>query len=219
MAPTVILSLTTVPSRNGTLGPTIASLLAQTYKPNDIRLHVPPGAFTVEGVTNLWVPDSGPITKISAVLDAGLPGDAIIITADDDVVYGPRWLETLVAGAEANRHSAVGMSGWNASGFLRGGGGHADNYQFSASRRLCDVLEGWAGVAYRKEFFDDDILYPPEPFFWVDDVWISSYLKKRGVDRRVLCPPMGRSTGRLPGLHNREDFVALNRRAAILGFS
>ena len=39
----VVVSMTSIPARNGTLGPTIASLRAQTRPPNEIRLYLGPG--------------------------------------------------------------------------------------------------------------------------------------------------------------------------------
>ncbi len=203
--------MTTIRGRNGTLGPTIRSLRDQRPQPQEIRLYLGPGAAEVDGVTCIHTEDLGPLTKISAVRDPAVPDDALIVTADDDIVYQPGWLQVLISGALQHPHAAVGMAGWNVGGFLadpvRG------NYQFKQSGR-CDVLEGFAGVAYRKHFFDDELLAVPERFRRNDDVWISAQLRRRDVARIVIARPMVR-TGPLAGLHNAPDFVAFTRAAAV----
>ena len=213
----IIISMTSIPSRNGTLGPTLQSLLDQTRKADEIRLYLNDGCegVSMPDVRCYWGSDHGPVTKLSAALDASLPPDTIVVTADDDILYEPTWLGTLVAGAIAYPTDAVAMAGWNVGLFLQGG--HA--YQWKKAPATCDVIEGWAGVAYRRSFFGPDVIEPPAEFKWVDDVWISSYLHRRGITRRLVHTPLARSRSELPGLHNREDFVELNRRAAIIGFS
>jgi len=212
--------MTSIPRRNGTLGPTLASLEAQSRPPDEIRLYVGLGCHVAQlDVTCVTVEDLGPITKLSAVVDPAVPDDAIIVTVDDDIIYEPRWLETLVDAAEKMPDCAVGRAGWNATDFLTRPLSSLSHYIWAAGD-TCDVVEGWAGVAYRKRFFDDDIMRPPPEFQLVDDVWISGYLFKRGIARRLITPRMAdERAGNLPGLHNRVDFLKLNYRAAILAFS
>lgn len=212
----VIVSMTTIPRRNGLVDPTIASLKAQTLPPDEIRIYMPPGCAPIRGATNIRRDhDAGPVMKISAVCDPEVPDNALIVTVDDDVVYKPDWLETLVNGAFQYPGEAVGMSAWNVSDFLARENGF---YQFVQKPGLCDVLQGVAGVAYWKWYFDESILTPPKEFRFVDDVWISSELHRRGIPRRFLRDPMLVSTDTTPGLHDRPDFVELNRRASKLGF-
>jgi hypothetical protein len=109
----VVISMTTIPARNGTLGPTIESLKAQMRPPDEIRLYLTKGCQPVEGVTCLVVEDRGPVTKLSAAVDPSVPDDALIVTVDDDILYDPKWLETLVAGADLFPDDAVCMAGWN----------------------------------------------------------------------------------------------------------
>ncbi|MGE0547635.1 MAG: hypothetical protein AB7O24_01125 [Kofleriaceae bacterium] len=214
--------MTTIPARNGTLLPTIASLLEQTRKPDEIRFYVVPGVdyparglHGAPGVPLNCVPvdDIGPLTKLSAAVDPELPDDAIIVTVDDDIAYGRTWLETLIAGAERNRCEAVGFSGWDVASLIA-----RNTFRMVRSGR-CDVLEGWSGAAYRRGWFEAGILQPPPEFRCVDDVWISAYLHRRGISRRVIARPLCRPRDEHPGLHNRADFRELNRRAAQLGFA
>ncbi len=207
--------MTTVPSRNGTLGKTIASLRRQLVKADEIRLYLTPGCEPIDGVRCLEVEDRGPVTKLSAVTDESLHPDTLVITVDDDVEYQPGWLRKLVLSAKRYPNDALGMSGWNARGFI------ADpvngTYAWAMRVGSCDVLEGCGGVAYRRRFFEPDVMNPPAEFRFVDDVWISSYLARRKIKRRLVGLKMSHSRSH-DGLSYRSDFVELNRRAAILGF-
>ncbi len=242
----VILSMTTIPARDGLRGETLDSILAQTRKPDSLCVFGGGHMWTCNefmpyaekfGMASLLEPglsmhlaeDRGPVTKLAVLEESWLRDDDIIITIDDDIIYEPTWLETLVAAAEAHPTEAVGFSGWNTYEFIRAwkendpaGGG----YVWPNNPGPCDVLEGWAGVAYRKKFFDVDpvtnvatVLHPLPMFRNVDDVWISWHLHRRGVGRRLIGKaPAKERPDNLPGLHNRPDFVDLNRQAAIVAF-
>lgn len=210
--------MTSIAARNGTLGPTIESLKAQTLKPDQIRLYIDGTCEDPPDVMVWDTRDRGPLTKLSAVTDASLPDDALIVTVDDDVIYHPRWLEVLVSTATIIPDEAHGMAGWNVRKFLDGSGDY--EWPKHSDGESVDVLEGWAGVAYRKHFFGLDVWDVPDGFRYVDDVWISSYLNKRGITRRVIRTPMCTAPDHdLEAIHKRPDFVELNRLAAIKGFS
>lgn len=221
----VVVSLTTIPGREKSLAATLASLRAQTFPASEIRVHVDPFEYVGHASAALaarerdsirFVQDRGPLTKLAAVLDPELAGDTIIVTVDDDIVYEPHWLEVLVFEATKGQGEAVGMSGWNVRRMLSSSHG---GFEFVRPPATCDVLEGWAGAAYRRGWFDADVLDAPDEFRCCDDVWISSYLAKRGIARRVCRTPMAREYDRAQlGLHNRPDFRELNRRAVHLAF-
>jgi hypothetical protein len=62
---------------------------------------------------------------------------------------------------------------------------------------------------------------PPDLFRFVDDVWISWQLQRKGTPRLVLPhqgPIVRGPPAALPGLCNRPDFVKLNRDAAVAAF-
>lgn len=237
----VIISLTTIPSRlQTTLPKTLDSLIAQTIEPYSIELYLPPschrpngwpaeamGHYGIsmcrDGVIECYIPrDYGPVTKLGAMqpTNADLPDD-LIVTVDDDIEYKPTWLETIVKAAEQYPDDAIGFAGWNVGGFLAGNG----SYQWTTPPCFCDVIEGWAGAAYRRKFFEGiNILESPPEFQFVDDVWISSVLNKRKIKRRllpgggfILAQPL--DEGSQNGLHTRHDFVELNRHAVMKGFS
>lgn len=215
MTPPVVLSMTTTPARNGTLGPTLYSLRMQSVPDVALRIYA---ALDCAVPTESWVPsfDYGPVTKIAAVVDTTIPDDAIVVTVDDDIIYERTWLEQILAGAETFPACAVGFSGWHVDRFRRG----EHDYRWARPGAACDVLEGWAGVAYRKLWFGPEILMPPSDFRLVDDVWISSYLARKGIGRRVIGQgtPAAPAQNGPPGLHDRADFKAMNERAALLGF-
>ena len=114
-------------------------------------MYLTPGCERAPGAHNIEVADLGPVTKLSAVADPDLPDDAIIVTCDDDQIYRPEWLATLVDAAERDPGSALGLSGWNVAGFLRDPARGRHVWMRAPCR---DVLEGFAGVAYRKSFFN-----------------------------------------------------------------
>lgn len=225
--------MTSIPARNGTLHPTLLTLVNQTLMADQLRLYlidgcevpssqidVPWDQLRFGGLTPqiYWTTDHGPLTKLSAAVDPAVPGDALIVTVDDDILYDSNWLETLVDASKAIPNEAIGFSGWNAWRFLNDPDG--GQYVWATTYDACDVLEGWPGAAYRKRWFGADLFAMPEAFRYVDDVWISGYLHKRGVKRRVIRQPMAHpKPSAIPGLHDRSDFVELNRQAARLAFA
>jgi len=44
-----------------------------------------------------------------------------------------------------------------------------------------DILEGWGGVVFRPEFFDDFAWQIPDILWTVDDVWLSGCLERQGI--------------------------------------
>lgn len=220
----VVVSMTTVPSRNGTLEPVLSAISHQFRRADEIRLYLTPGCQPVRfpGVRCIEVADKGPVTKLSAVADPTLPADTIVVTADDDIIYQPAWLQMLVASALRHPADAVGVSGWNVGGFFDDEAERVPStkasFAWARYPDTCDVLEGCGGIAYRKEFFDADVLSPPPMYRYVDDVWISAYLARRGIVRRMAGWKMQAQQfplGTSPGLSGRSDFVDLNRAAAL----
>jgi hypothetical protein len=217
----VVVSMTSVPSRNGTLDPTLQSLRTQTRPPDEIRLYLGPGCervqWTKKGPPLYCIPtvDRGPVTKLSAAADPYVRADAVIVTVDDDIVFAPQWLETLLGYADRHPDDAVGMAGWNADELLTTG-------RYERASGPCDVIEGFSGVAYRKWFFDRDVMHPPNSLKYVDDVWISGYLHRLGIVRRVV-PGQERlvdttRSSNQEGIHTRADFDSLNKEGARMCF-
>lgn len=101
----LVVSLTSYPLRFHTLPLTLRCLLSQSVAPDEVVLWIGNehrGALTEEvlalrsrGLAIRFCTDLGSYTKIVPLL--GECPDAYVVTADDDVYYGPGWLETLVA--------------------------------------------------------------------------------------------------------------------------
>lgn len=204
----VIVSMTTIPKREGMLLPVLKALAAQTYRPDEVRLYhssewSPAVPTSVDGLRVQLCPvqDRGPITKLSAVADPAVPKDALVVTADDDIEHAPTWLETLLKGAMRHPEDVVGCSGFLLRDLLKQGqipNGRTEGY--------CDIIEGFAGVVYRKRFFAEDVFDIPEWVRHEDDAWISAYLARRQVQRRVVSTPLIlKDHGRDSGLHTRPE--------------
>src|SRR5262245_21182180 len=194
MAPPVVVSLSTLPPRAEFLALTIESLLVQTRRPDAIYVNVPfsarraPGPVDVPAclpelqgrAKNLHVirtDDYGPGTKLLPAVQRVTDPDSIIITVDDDMIYHPKLVEVLAGASTLHKNWAVGFAGWNV----------AQNGGFDRARScFVDVLQGFAGAAYRRRFFRDDFVdaHRRHPMcFYVDDVWISGYLAEHGHSR------------------------------------
>lgn len=217
--------MTSIPERNGMLAPTLRSLARQETRPDEIRLYLTPGCkvpdlFATLPMLVYWTDDHGPITKLSAALDTSLADDTIIVTVDDDIEYGPRWLKRLSDRAgilsQYVLNEAIGFAGWDVEPLL-----YQNVFRSPGVGDLADVLEGWAGVAYRRDWFKADLFDVPSWARNVDDVWISAYLNRRGILRRVIdfsgiyCRKID---GAPPGLSNHPEFGERNRFAAAHAF-
>ena len=222
----VIVSLTTHPGRNGKVQPCIDSLLAQSYKPDEIRLYYGFGCKDLpSGCTLIRSADHGPLTKLSAALDDTLAPDDLIVTADDDTRYKVAWLATLVAGAQKYPHNAVGFHGGDVDEILATKGARGW-FDWKPGERPVDVLEGFCGVAYRRGFFTPDLMDIPLAVRRMDDVWISYYLKCKGVVRTRLAPSPtpGTPTNLVApdhhtlGLHHHPQWQPATRKAVLLTF-
>src|SRR5581483_10142670 len=88
-----------------------------------------------------------------------LPANTIIITVDDDMYYPSNLVLHLAYDAKINPHSAVTLVGgdlaYDKNGKPRTSGLGFD-LRFEPSVPVTAIM-GYAGVAYRPEFFDEQI--------------------------------------------------------------
>jgi len=111
----LVVSLTSWPPRFPFLHRTLRALLRQSVRPDRIVLWIAAADAPLlpakvlrladAGVEFRTTADIGPFKKLLPSLEA-FP-DAFVATADDDVHYGPLWLETLVAGFLGAREPAI----------------------------------------------------------------------------------------------------------------
>lgn len=197
----VVVSLTTIPVRARHIRPALHSLLDQTRPADRIMLAYPEHSLRTgkpypdpaslglpDGVDIIRCNDSGPSTKLLPAL--GLETAALIIVADDDVVYPRDFIATLVAAHESEPGTAWGYRGV----VLDGVTAFVELPHLLASGLAApaqvDVLFGTWGYAVTAAMFDaavKDFSGHLEAVRWVDDVWISGHLARRGISRKVLA--------------------------------
>ena len=184
----VVVSLSTIPSRIKTLNTVLKSLLNQTYPIDLIYINLPywskredceyplPDLYNFSTqIRILRCEDHGPITKLYPVLAEETDPETLIITVDDDCNYSTDGIETLVRWAEEFPDAAIGSAGitvgrwYNYLGYVRN----------TSKVTPVSILEGYSGCAYRRKFFQDDLIDyndAPKEAFYHDDFWISGYL-------------------------------------------
>ncbi len=200
----LVVTLTTTPRRARHLGPTLRSLLAQSVAADRIVLALPaatrrdgtpyPEPATLNlpaGVEVLACADEGPATKLLPALAA--EPTAALVVIDDDVIYPSDFLETLLAAHRAAPSAVVGYRGVElAPGVAFGELTHV--FATAVARPTpVDVLFGTWGYLVPPGALDGavaDFSGAPEAVRWVDDVWISGHLARRGVPRMVVPAAM-----------------------------
>lgn len=188
--PEIVVSLTTIRSRVERLRRVIRSLQNQTLGPNVIQLNISDEPYLLdEGIpfTELpqpikrmsargeidirYVPNTGPYRKLLPTLATRWDKDCLIVTADDDVIYAPNWLEELYSAylehgcVIAHRSRAIIFE----NGKLRGYRGWAPlrrdrppNYGdiVPEFHKLFTLPTGLGGVLYHPRFFKYPDLLP-----------------------------------------------------------
>ena len=177
----VIISLTTVPGRINSSKYTIASLLNQTRRVDEIRIYIPLKSskgekyiipkwmislskrlkqFNIKRCTKDW----GPATKIiPAVLDSKTDGIDSIIYVDDDMIYNKNIIETLISYSNRYPKYAICNQGWSMERWWRKVSEiskctlhHILKY-FPRTNpyhfNFIDVLQGFSGVIIKPSFF------------------------------------------------------------------
>ena len=202
----VIASLTTLPDRIRNLEPTIRSLLNQTRPPDEIVLAIP--EFSVRQKRSYPFPkylsefatlrilrcqtDWGPATKFIPLVQEELAAgraDTLIMVVDDDRIYPRDALETFLHYHQQLPDAAL---------CLRGGPMPRNFYWFLpklflGSRlrepRRVAVITGCGSYLIQPRFFDSALWNysgAPASAFYVDDIWISGNLDRRGVEKYAV---------------------------------
>src|SRR6266403_436963 len=201
----VIASLSTVPDRINNLRPTIRSLLKQTRSPDEIVLAIP--EFSVRERRPYVVPkyisrlprvrvlrchkDWGPATKfIAAIQDELAAGreNTLIMVLDDDRLYLRDALETYLHYNEQLPDAALCFRG-----------AMPRNLDWRNAKMICAselrqpqpaaVITGCGSYLIQPRFFDEslwDYSNAPNGAFYMDDIWISGWLSRRGMERYVV---------------------------------
>jgi hypothetical protein len=202
----VIASLTTLPDRIANLEPTIRSLLEQTRPPDKIVVAIP--KFSIRQKAPYIIPaylermprvrvlrcdkDWGPATKFIPIIQEELAagrGETLIMVVDDDRIYPRDALEIFLHYHKQMPNTALCFRGalippnlvWFLPKIFRAS-------QIREVKRVA-VITGTASYLIQPRFFDSalwDYSNAPASAFYVDDIWISAQLDRRGVEKYVV---------------------------------
>src|ERR1700731_2131663 len=202
----VIAAFSTLPDRIVNLEPTIRCLLNQTRPPDDIVIAVP--HFSRRQQLNYIIPkyleelprvrllhcetDWGPATKFIAVVREELAtgrDDSLIMIVDDDRVYPADALETYLFYHQQLPQAALCFRGapmpsdlkWRKPKITRGD-------RIREPRRVA-VVTGCGSYFIQPRFFDEqlwDYSNAPDGAFYMDDIWISGCLDRRGGEKYIV---------------------------------
>lgn len=194
----LVVAMSTVPERVAWVQSALRSLIDQTCPADRILLAWPtharrsgrpyPETPSLPSMVEL-IPcvDEGPATKLLAALRA--EPDAAIVIVDDDVIYPKDLLQTFLESHRAAPGTALGLRGWRvAPGADPRRLYHTYCSAISEPTKVDILLGTWGyllppGVLDRSVYEFDG--WPPE-VRWVDDVWISGHLARRGIPRCVI---------------------------------
>ena len=222
----VIASLSTVPDRINNLRPTIQSLLKQTRPPDEIVLAIP--EFSIREQRPYVVPeyllrlprvrvlrcaeDWGPATKfIGAIQDELAAGreNTLIMVVDDDRLYPRDALETYLFYSEQLPNAALCFRGAAMPSTLDWDDAKMIYAKDLREPRPVAVITGCGSYLVRPRFFDQslwDYSRAPSVAFYIDDIWISAWLSRRGVKRYVIP-----ASARMRSVSRQRRTVSLNK--------
>lgn len=199
----IIVSMTSTSYRFNLVRYTLLSLLNQLVKPDKIILNISKQPYLKDegilavpywfkyyennGVEINWVENTGPYRKLLPTFLLSNDSD-IIVTCDDDVIYGESWLGSLIKEHEKYPDSIVcGRARKPVKNFL----GNLRSYSLwpvvNSDKNGMDLIPiGISGVLYKKSLMDLDFLYDNRFLLEApkqDDLWykISSARKKTNV--------------------------------------
>lgn len=155
----VVATLSTIPSRIDLIRPTIESLLNQACPVEKVEVNVPywcvrtaepykvPDWLTsMDRVEVHRVEDYGAITKVASTLIRHKDEDVYVWSVDDDFVYHPEHLATLMSYADGISIVCLHGGIWSQFGFS---GGHTRNGNV-------DIVEGFFGIVYPPRCIRED---------------------------------------------------------------
>jgi hypothetical protein len=205
----IIASFTTIPERlkKGLPEICINSLLKQSIKPDHIIINVPEISKNGElyskdlakqlelispiVTVQFGVQDLGPITKIVPTLSwikNKNRDDAVIILIDDDCIYEPCMIETIIKIKTSKPDELVIGTGGRIkqNSKLEHTGVTNYNNLIAVDHIYVDIIETFAGVMYDYKLFKDTnfeswITEFPEYVMWADDIILSTWAKKQGA--------------------------------------
>lgn len=207
--PRVVVSLTTIPPRVNFVQQVIRSMLRQTHLPDEISLHIPlqyqrpefnhqqvvlPQWLQHHHLVKIYHPrDMGPITKLMGSVQEEKDPETIIITVDDDILYPPTFIESLLKASLRYPRHVIALSGMKIGRVLGTTLPWAlMDITLNVEHEDIDVIEGFSGVLYKKKFITAELLHwyqGMEACRHSDDIVISQFLRSRGISKKSLRLP------------------------------
>jgi hypothetical protein len=202
----VIAALSTLPDRISNLEPTIRCLLGQTRPPDEIVVAVP--LYSRRQQRSYAIPDYleqlprvrilrcdtdwGPATKFIAVVqdELGAGRDkSLIMIVDDDRIYPEDALETYLYYHRELPNAALCFRGAPMPSDLKWRKPKITNGDRLQKPAKVAVVTGCGSYFIQPRFFDSqlwDYSAAPEGAFYMDDIWISGCLDRRGIEKYIV---------------------------------
>ena len=171
------ISLTTIPPRFENIGKTLECLLNQKAEIFEFCLVIPKiySRFPDWNGDLPQVPrgikllrcekDLGPACKLFPTLHSIENIDSYVLYCDDDWEYQPMWAQTFINNKLKN-NSVIASSTFKVERLGKKNG---------------SIVQGFGGVLVQKRFFTAEDYNIPSPYRWVDDIWISTCLRKNMI--------------------------------------
>lgn len=222
----VVISLTTIPERIDKLQRTLASLLYQSNKVDEIYINIPHVSLKgVEYKIPKWLSDLNSISINWINKDYGpasklLPSlikedkDTIIVVVDDDTIYGSKMVELYVYTYHQRcEQDALTTFGWSIDKNLNIIKSPSNFLRFDRINNpyYIDLLGGSPSFLVTPRMFPSDIFdfdKAPEECMWVDDILISGWL----TVNKIRIYSLGFTYKNIPilDIYNMDPSVALS---------
>lgn len=226
----IVVSLSTIPSRIDYIRPTIVSIFNQTMKADTVYLVVGNKSSMLDGgkerekvqLPNFIInmsdhgslkvlqpeEDLGPVDKlVHALILERENNNTRILYLDDDMIYAPHTIQSLILASELHEQSAIAFSGAKLRSNFRqirhsdiSKDCHPNLYFYMGGLdcyedRAVDIVQGFMGVVVQPRFFDIDKFLRlvkdasmPIGVRKSDDWLISSHLEMRNITRILVTP-------------------------------
>jgi hypothetical protein len=204
----VVVSLTTIPTREESVLKTIESIQKGTYHVNDIYVNLPEwyprfkcgpdpnleSKLVSMGVKVNKCKDYGSLTKLIPILNIETDPETLIVIVDDDMTYQPRVIEGLIRANEEFK-CPVGYSGIAYPGTALKHLGHLGFILFQGHSQRTEILECAFGVLFPRKDLEGFPKHPPmdeysDPCLYLTDDYIfSKFFDSKKIEKRIACYP------------------------------
>jgi len=204
----VVVTTTTIPTRENSVQKMIQSLKSGTVQPDAIYVNLPDwyprfkcgpdpnleSKLVSMGVTVNRCKDYGVLTKLLPTLELEKDPETLLVILDDDMIYQPRFLEGLVKGYYELR-CPVGYSGLAYPETTMRMWGRLGYCLFQGHGQETEMLECAFGMLIpRKDMEGFPAIEPltetSEKYIYLsDDYLYTKYLEHKGLKKKVVCYP------------------------------